>query len=144
MLELKQKELSESMTWQDLGPSCASTILFVDDEDVIRELMARRLSLEGYKVLTAGNGREALQVYREKQHEISLAILDLAMPGMDGMQCLDEILKIDSQAKVLIASGYAEIESGDPMFENGARAFMRKPFDMDEILHTLRQLLAEQ
>ncbi len=141
---LEQIESPESVTWQDLRPDYPSTILFVDDEDVIRDLMARRLSLEGYNALTAGSGKEALRIYREKQHEISLAILDLAMPEMDGKQCLDEILKINPQAKVLIASGYVEVESGEPMLENGARAFIGKPFDMGEVLHTVRQVLDEQ
>ena len=75
------------------------TILLVDDEKSIRKLGEQMLRMAGYRVLTATNGREALEVYRSNQDRIALVILDLIMPEMGGKQCLEELLKIDPKVK---------------------------------------------
>ena len=81
------------------------TILLVDDEEFVRDLGARILSKAGYNVLTATNGKEALDLFEKERTQISLVILDLIMPEMGGKECLKELRKIDPQLKVLIASG---------------------------------------
>jgi two-component system, cell cycle sensor histidine kinase and response regulator CckA len=124
----------------DRWPSGGSeTILLVDDEEFIRELARRILTKAGYKVITASDGKEALLIYEERRGEISLVILDLIMPEMGGKQCLDEILKIDPQTKAIIASGY----SLDGMEMQGAetRGFIAKPYNMGEMLKTVREVL---
>jgi two-component system, cell cycle sensor histidine kinase and response regulator CckA len=78
----------------------------VDDEDSLRELGANVLTTFGYEVLTAANGRGGLEVYTRNKDRISLCILDLVMPEMDGKQCLQRILRMEPDAKVLIATGY--------------------------------------
>ena len=83
------------------------TILVVDDEPMIRELAKRILERSGYSVLTAGSGKEGIEVYAEHKSDISLVILDLIMPEMGGKQCLEELLKINPLVKALIASGFA-------------------------------------
>ena len=89
-------------------PACGdATILIVDDEEMVRKCGEATLSQAGYTVLTASNGQEALDVYRRDKSRISLVILDLNMPVMDGKRCLKELLKIDPELKILIASGFA-------------------------------------
>ncbi len=103
------------------------TVLLVDDEDMVRELGRRILERFGYTVLIAANGKDAVNLYRKKGSEISLVILDLIMPEMGGKQCLEELLKIDSRVRVLIASGYSGAGETKKAIESGARGFVGKP-----------------
>jgi PAS domain S-box-containing protein len=117
------------------------TILLVDDEECIRELASRFLSQSGYRVLTADNGQEALDLYRTEQESVSLVILDLIMPRMSGSQCLEWLLKIDSKARILIASGYSETEKRGELIRAGVKGFVSKPFRMVEMLKAVRDVL---
>ena len=112
------------------------TILLVDDEEFVRDLGARILSKAGYNVLTATNGREALDLFEKERTQISLVILDLIMPEMGGKECLKELRKIDPQLKVLIASGLSADPSTKESVEMGARGFVSKPFRFKELLPT--------
>jgi two-component system, cell cycle sensor histidine kinase and response regulator CckA len=92
-------------------------------------------------VLTAANGKEALELYRREKETISLVILDLIMPEMGGKQCLEELLKIDPKARVLIASGFAANGQTKAAMETGARGFVDKPYSMKGMLQSVRQVL---
>ena len=124
-------------------PGGTETVLLVDDEDLVRELAKRILSRAGYTVLAATNGREALQVYEKDVKRISLVLLDLIMPEMDGKQCLKELLKLDPGARVLVASGYSADGPTKEALESGARWFVSKPYDMGQLLQTVRRVLDE-
>jgi PAS domain S-box-containing protein len=117
------------------------TILLADDEDLVRSLGERILGKAGYSILTAGNGRETLEIYRQKKDEISLVILDLIMPVMDGRQCLDEILKVNPQAKVLIASGYSPDGATRDILEGRAKGLVNKPYDIKQMVKSVREAL---
>jgi CheY-like chemotaxis protein len=119
------------------------TILLVDDEELIRDLGKRILRKAGYTVLTAYNGKEALDLYRSNKGTISLVILDLIMPEMGGKQCLEELLRIDPQVKTLIASGFAANRQTTEALERGARGFVDKPYNMNQVLQVVRELLDE-
>jgi DNA-binding NtrC family response regulator len=117
------------------------TVLLVDDEEFVRELGERILKKSGYTVLSAANGEEALALYSHKKKQISLVILDLIMPSMGGKDCLQEILKIDPEAKVLIASGYAADETTLECMKLGATGFVAKPYRFKELLKQVRRTL---
>ncbi|UCG22299.1 MAG: PAS domain S-box protein [Deltaproteobacteria bacterium] len=117
------------------------TILLVDDEKFIRELGVDVLGQAGYTVLTAGNGEQALEVYRKERDRVDLIILDLIMPGMGGSKCLEELLKIGPQARVLIASGYSPDASTKGALETGAAGFINKPYDTKQLLELVRKIL---
>ncbi|MGO9568035.1 MAG: PAS domain S-box protein [Desulfomonilaceae bacterium] len=117
------------------------TVLLVEDEDVVRDLGERILSKGGYKVLTAADGRDACVLFRKKRKQIALIILDLIMPEMGGQECLRELLKIDPQVKVLIASGYSAAASAQGTRESEAKGFVVKPFRMKELLKQVRKVL---
>ena len=117
------------------------TILLVDDEELIRDLGSRILTKAGYKVITASNGREALDVYQAHGDEISVLILDLIMPEMGGKRCLEELLKMNSEARVLIASGYSLNGSTKAALTVGAKGFVAKPYDVRQLLGTVRDVL---
>jgi two-component system, cell cycle sensor histidine kinase and response regulator CckA len=117
------------------------TILLVDDEELVRDLGKRILERSGYTVLTAANGKKALDLYKRERDKISLVILDLIMPEMGGKQCLEELLRIDPKARVLIASGFAADGQTRKAVEIGARGFVDKPYNMKGMLKAVREVL---
>jgi len=117
------------------------TILLVDDEDPIRILGIQILEEFGYTVLSAADGESALQIYQEEHEKIKLVILDLIMPGMGGKRCLVELLKVNPEAKVAIASGYSPDGPTREILKNGAKGFVSKPYDIRQILTVVREVL---
>ena len=106
-------------------------ILVVDDERSIREGVDRVLSRMGCTVLTAPNGEEALDIL--KTDPVSIAILDLKMPGMDGMELHQRIRELDDRIVVIIITGYATIETAINAMKQGAYDFIPKPFEPDHL-----------
>ena len=117
------------------------TILVVDDEDAIREVSTTLLGAYGYTVLTAADGEAALEVYRKEWGRIDLVVLDLIMPGMGGLKCLREILKINPKTLVLVASGYAAGGPWREAAEAGAKGYIAKPYDIEKMAATIRLVL---
>ena len=113
----------------------------VDDEPMIRDLAKRILEKSGYSVLTAGSGKEGIEVYAQHKSDISLVILDLIMPEMGGKQCLEELLKINPQVKALIASGFAVKGDTKTFLDTEAKGIVPKPFNMRELLRSVRHVL---
>jgi len=127
-------------------PVCAPVvgtegILLIDDERAVRELGARILGEAGYQVFRAADGREALDVFRKGRSQISLVILNMFMPGMGGRECLEELLTIDPQTKVLIASGVLPNRSVKELLDMGAAGFIAKPCTGTELLKEVRLAL---
>ncbi len=122
-------------------PGGTETILLVDDDENIRDLGARILEQKGYSVITAQNGKEGLEIYEKVGDTIGLVVLDLIMPEMDGKLCLEEILKINPGAKILLASGYSPNGSAKTLISRGARGFVNKPFLSKELLARIREAL---
>ena len=120
------------------------TILLVDDEAPLRDLARTILSKYGYTVLTASDGEEALEVYRAEKERIHLVILDLIMPGMGGLRCLEELLMINPDVTAVIATGYYPDGPGDPAVEGRARGFIRKPYNIEELLLGVRKPLEDR
>ncbi len=139
---LDDRSKSAEETPPQLTPTKGSeTILLVEDEESVRDLGVRILCRGGYTVMTAGNGREGSEIYEKLRDKIALVILDLIMPEMSGKQCLEQILRIDPQAKVVIASGAGGLGTMEEALAAGARGFIRKPFRIDEMLGTVRRIL---
>ena len=120
------------------------TILLVDDEESIRDLVTSALSRFGYKVITASNGLEAIEIYKEKKDLIALVILDLMMPEMDGRRCLSEILQIDPDAFILVATGNSESDETLKLQTSLLKGFFRKPFDIRDLMRMIRKALDEK
>jgi PAS domain S-box-containing protein len=126
----------------DLEPLMGTeTILLVDDEEPVRNLGQRMLSPAGYTVLTATNGKEALDLYVLEKEDIDLVILDLIMPEMDGRTLCETLQKIDPDIKVLLTSGYGSPGTRQIADELGARGFVDKPYDVHVLLQAIRDAL---
>ena len=128
----------------DDDPSGRETVLVVDDETSILEIARDILEANGYTVLTATGGEEAVALYQAQKAAVDLVVLDLGMPGMGGHQCLKELLAIDPQARVVIASGYSPKGRARSALESGARGFISKPYRLKDLLRQVRRVLDEK
>lgn len=111
-------------------------ILIVDDETLILELL--KIMLSDYNVIGAVNGREAVEKYKESKPDI--VFMDIMMPVMDGIEATKEILKIDSEAKVIAVTAYAKTK-GKEMLEAGALDIIEKPFDPEDVKNIIKSNL---
>jgi signal transduction histidine kinase len=116
-------------------------ILLVDDEEYVRDLGKRILEREGYKVITAANGKEALEIYSREQSNIALVVLDLIMPQMEGKQCLEELLKINPQVKVIVSTGHSLDARESLLLGTLARGFVNKPYEVGQMVQTVKGVL---
>ncbi|MBV5267490.1 MAG: response regulator, partial [Burkholderiaceae bacterium] len=105
--------------------------LVVDDEDSIREGSERILTRMGFQVYKASRGSEGLEILG--QHPVAIVLLDLKMPGMDGMEVLAHIQRLNSGILVIIITGYATIETAIEAMKRGAYDFIPKPFEPDQL-----------
>ncbi|WP_025727969.1 response regulator transcription factor [Atopobacter phocae] len=115
------------------------TILLVDDEEAITDVIRRYLKREGYEVLIAKNGKEALKLY--KQHLIDLIITDIMMPEMDGYEFIDEVLQIKERAPFIFVT--AKNQEQDKLYSLmiGADDFITKPFSPRELTLRVKNIL---
>ncbi len=119
-----------------------ATILVVDDEYNIRSMMKEIMEMSGLKVFTAGNGRDGVDIYQRYRKDIDLIIMDMVMPIMDGRAAFNEIRKINPKQKIFIISGYSQREDLEDMLDNGAVGFLRKPFQVKEIVEKVSEILS--
>jgi CheY-like chemotaxis protein len=115
------------------------TILVVEDDTNQRELYVDELETDGYRVLTAANGRDALNVARETPPDI--IVLDINMPGMDGLDTLSHLLEINRRTPVIINTAYASYQ--DSFTSWSADAYVVKSSDLSELKETIKKLLQE-
>src|SRR6185295_10181837 len=115
------------------------SILVVDDEEIMREILETLLTREGYQVRLASSGVEGLDFARTTPFDA--AIVDIMMPGIDGIATLDELKRIDEDLAVLIITAYASVESAISAMKNGAFDYITKPFKNDEVLVVMRNAL---
>lgn len=120
------------------------TILVVDDEPIIREVMKEILETAGYVVLVAANGKEAVEIYRSHWEEIDLVILDMIMPVLPGRETFHALCSINPQCKVLLASGYSQNSQVQTILREGVRGFLAKPFQVSSLTFSVQKVLAEK
>jgi two-component system response regulator PilR (NtrC family) len=116
-----------------------SVIHVIDDEPVIHDILGQLLSSEGYEVEISTSGEEALEKHSSQAFDIIL--LDLLMPGLDGIQVLKGLKKIDPKAVIIIITAYASVESAIAAMKIGAYDYIQKPFKHDELLLTIRRAI---
>jgi DNA-binding NtrC family response regulator len=112
----------------------------VDDEPLIRETLAEYLTQEGFQVTACAEGEEAVR--RAGEEAFDVALCDMQLPGMDGIEVLDQLLKINPRTFVLLITAYATVENAVEAFQRGAHDYLMKPIILDEVLNKIRHLLA--
>jgi len=119
------------------------TILVTDDEKNIRSVLKRFLTKFGYTVLLAEDGYKAVELYRRNKNRIDLIILDMIMPELSGKKTYKLIRKINPEVKVLLSSGYSRNGQLQELMEEGLKGFLQKPYNLNEILVKVRNVLDE-
>ncbi|MFY9911324.1 MAG: response regulator, partial [Candidatus Sulfotelmatobacter sp.] len=114
----------------------AGAVLIIDDEAEIRESLQTLLELEGFAVETAASGEAGLQ--RIGEHPFDLVLLDLALPGRDGMEILGEIRAHESRLPVIMITAYGTVENAVRAMQSGAANFVQKPWDNEKLLADVR------
>ncbi|MBN2280053.1 MAG: response regulator [Candidatus Marinimicrobia bacterium] len=120
------------------------TILFVDDEEIIRMTMNDILTYLGYNVLLAKNGNEAIALFIEQKEKIDLVILDIIMPEMDGKETFIRLKELNPKVKVIISSGYTKTIDLDELNNYGDFEFISKPYQNSELSHRIADLIDRQ
>ncbi|MBP1711755.1 MAG: cheY-like receiver domain protein [Deltaproteobacteria bacterium] len=117
------------------------TILLVDDEQVIIDVARDMLEMLGYQVIVAQDGQLAIDIYTQQKDEIALVILDMVMPGLSGADVFQALKAINPKVKVILASGYIMSRQIAAVMAQGCRAFMSKPYRLEDLAEKIREII---
>ena len=119
-----------------------ASILVADDEEIMREILESLLSRQGCRVRLAGSGEEAVEVARSDPFDA--AVVDVMMPGIDGLQTLEQLQQIDADLPVVMITAFGTAANTREAFKRGAFDFIEKPFKNDDVLVVLRNAVAQR
>jgi PAS domain S-box-containing protein len=117
------------------------TILLVDDEAIVLDVGKSMLEALGYSTLVAQSGADAIEVYERHREQIRVVVLDMVMPGLGGAETLERLKAIDPNVRVLLSSGYGLNDAARATFQRGCKAFIQKPFTLDDLSWKIREAL---
>ena len=119
----------------------SGTVLVVDDDEGVRDLLDVTLRRAGLTVLLASDGREGVDLFRLHADEICAVVLDRTMPDIGGEDAFDEIRRIRPDARIMLISGYSEERAAWHFIDKGLDAFMHKPFEPSALLEKIRRIV---
>jgi len=123
------------------SPSAQKTILFVDDEAMIVDVARQLLEKKGYRVLTAGNGQESLDIFKQEKNRIDLVILDMVMPVMGGRDTYICLKTMKPDVKALLSSGYSLDKEAETILDLGCNGFIQKPYTIWDLTGKIDEIL---
>ena len=135
---IRSPESAPQVDWRGKG-----TILLVEDEESLIALGARMLEHLGFTVLTAADGLQAVELYRERGKEIDLVLMDLTMPHMDGAEAFGELRRLNPDVRVVLASGYTHEEVASRFAGKDLSGVLQKPYTLARLRELLAGLLPE-
>ena len=121
-----------------------STVIVIDDDVEILEQSSNMLKAIGFNVITAENGRDGIQKYLKDHDRISLVVLDMVMPGLNGAETFEYIKKINPESRVLIITGYKKTNEIDLLLKDKTSAFLKKPYGIDQLSEKITMLLERE
>jgi PAS domain S-box-containing protein len=122
-------------------PGGTETILVIEDEEMLKDLVKVSLVSKGYTVLTAEDGMQGVEMYQSHQKEITVVLSDVGLPLLSGQDVFRKIREINPEAKVILASGFFDPETKSEMFKAGLKNFIQKPYMHDEVLQKIREVI---
>ena len=140
-LPASKRRVREAVGTPDKVVKGTETVLLADDEWVVRKASQDLLEAMGYQVLIARDGKEAIEIYKDRQDEIDIVLLDIIMPNMGGSETYQALKEMNPDVKVLLFSGYSINGEASEILEMGADAFIQKPFNMKELSGKIREVL---
>jgi two-component system cell cycle sensor histidine kinase/response regulator CckA len=126
---------------RELAQGGSETLLLVEDEVTVRASVRRLLEWHGYRVIEAANGSDALRIYDEDPQAVDLVLTDVLMPGMSGQELVEQLRTRNPELKIVYMSGYTERAMGDSGSMPRGTGFVEKPFTVDTLMRTLREVL---
>jgi two-component system cell cycle sensor histidine kinase/response regulator CckA len=132
------KPINETVPEMDEDWQGSGTALVVDDEENVRNMAAQMLDMLGYKVISANDGIQGMEIFKSRHQEIDLILLDLTMPRMNGYELFREIRKIKPDAATILMSGYNEESAAEDLQGKARSGFLHKPFDFTDLRNKLR------
>ena len=133
----KERKISEANRTKILS----GTALIIDDETDITKSVGTIMSVFGFSVLTAKNGSEGIDLFKENHNTINIVILDMSMPGLSGFEVFYKLKEINPKVKILLHSGFKDVEKVEKLLADGASGFLNKPYTMDELFSKLKKIL---
>lgn len=124
------------------NPAEASTILVVEDEGVMAHLLRDGLSQQGYNVLVATDGAEAIEVYRRHRQEVNLVLIDLGLPKVAGVEVIRAIKELNQDVKMIVTTGYLQPELKKELLTTGVNDYFQKPYMIPDIVKSIAHHLA--
>ncbi len=118
-------------------------ILLVDDEPSVLEITSEMLKILGYSVFKAENAQDAVSIYREKQGQINLVLLDMILQGTSGSQVLQMLKTINSNIKVILSSGYSMQGEVQNVMKMGCLGFIQKPYNFTELSRIIHNAIGQ-
>lgn len=125
------------------GKRLEGQILVIDDEATVRETFGEILRTVGFQVLLAADGQEGLKEFQRHVQTIDIILVDMKMPGMNGLQTFAALREIDPQVKVILCSGYSENEIVPQVKDGAITAFLQKPVRIVELLTSIKSALTD-
>lgn len=122
-------------------PTQAGTILIVDDEDVVRDLLSEMLQHLGFHTIVARDGVEAVDIYRDQWNEIDLVFLDMIMPRLSGKETFLEMKRIRPDVRVILSTGFSRNGSVQDVLDQGILGFIQKPYSLDQLAASISEAL---
>jgi CheY-like chemotaxis protein len=119
----------------------SKTVLLIDDEEIVLDVMEMMLEKLEYKVLKAQCGFEGLQLFKKNQFKIDLIISDMNMPEMDGKEFMQKLREIDPDTKVMLSSGALTDKDEQDVMNNGFDGFISKPYNMNNLSEKMAEIL---
>ncbi len=117
------------------------TILLIEDEEVLRELVGNIFLSKGYNVLPAADGEEAMDIYRRTGREIAVVFSDMGLPKLKGEEVFEQLHVIDPQVKVILTSGFVDPNLKQELLKAGVKGVIQKPFNPIEVLQLIRDVI---
>jgi PAS domain S-box-containing protein len=141
LVEADKKSTDTQLKELHMHDNSTKTILVIDDDPFVIDLLNDLLSDAGYNMICASNPLEGIELYRELYQDVDLVILDYSMPEMDGNAAFEELLKINNDVKVILSSGYTEEATLSAFGTIRPIGFFQKPYKMDTILDRISQII---
>jgi CheY-like chemotaxis protein len=139
MLEALQTVKAEKFTRIEGG----GTVLVIEDEAQVRNMVKKMLTRLGYKVIEATDGADAVEIFQQHQHEIHIVLSDLTMPRMDGWETLAALRKLSPEILVILSSGYDEAQVMADEHTEQPNAFLGKPYQLKVLRDTINRVMSD-
>lgn len=140
MSEQKETAVSPQLPVPSASKS-GQVILVIDDEEPVREAIIDIMELHGVLVLTAVNGQDGIAVFSQHKEQIHLVVLDMSMPGMNGIETLHKLRQVNPEVRVILSSGYSQQQIAPELMVNGRIGFLAKPYDVNTLVNKIWQYL---